>query len=129
MIIFLVSRFTRASSGGVRLMESGRRRLRSCFANTGPGGLGSPSAPTTRGCPKLRAGRGADENGESRWIRGAKLLSVSRKHGPEAQNRRGGAPKGGRACDQARAAACVKARQMLRHGAFRRSAPSVFAED
>ena len=32
-------------------------------------------------------------------------LSVSRKHGPEAQNRRGGALKGVRASDEARAAA------------------------
>ena len=40
-------------------------------------------------------------------------LSVSRKYGPEAQNRRGGAPKGVRASDEARAAACVKARRQV----------------
>src|SRR4051812_40263867 len=40
-------------------------------------------------------------------------LSVSRKHGPQAQNRRGGAPKGARASDEARAAAYQTRRRFL----------------
>ena len=48
-------------------------------------------------------------------------LSVSRKHGPEAQNRRGGAPKGVRAYGSS-ARCCAVARQMSRHCAFRRFA-------
>ena len=103
-------------------MELGLRRLRSCLASMSPGGLGSPSAPTTRGCPfGLDAGRmkAAKAAGSGR-----RMPSVRpRKHGagPEiaAVERR-------KACAlrKARAAACVKARRMLRHGAFRRSAPS-----
>ena len=38
-------------------MESGTRRLRSCFANMSPGGRGSPTVPTMRDCPQgLHAG-------------------------------------------------------------------------
>ena len=39
-------------------MESGRRRLRSCFARMSPGGRGSPSVPTTRGCLEWLGGAG-----------------------------------------------------------------------
>ena len=40
-------------------MESGRRRLRSCFANMSPGGPGSPSVLIMKDCPcvGLDAGR------------------------------------------------------------------------
>ena len=55
-------------------MESGRRRLRSCFANASPGGRGSPSVLTMKDCPILRAGRGADEGGESPPDEGAEWL-------------------------------------------------------
>jgi hypothetical protein len=64
------------------------RRLRMCLARTSPGGLGSPSVPTTWGCPQ-----GLDEGrmnpGESLGDQGERMLPVRpRKHGPEAQNRR-----------------------------------------
>ena len=45
------------------------------------------------GLPSM-AGRGTDEGGESRRIRGEEALSSPRKYGPEAQNRRRGAPIG-----------------------------------
>ena len=52
-----------------------------------PGGLGSPSAPTTGGRPQGWTGQ--DERSESSAIGLAKSRpSESRKHGPEAQNRR-----------------------------------------
>ncbi len=51
-------------------MEPGRRRLRSCFANMGPGGPGVTVRPYYEGLPTLRAGRGADEGGEIRRIVG-----------------------------------------------------------
>ena len=48
---------------------------------------------------------GQDERGESPAIGLAKSQpSESRKHGPEAQNRRGGAPEGARAALNGRAA-------------------------
>ena len=50
--------------------------------------------PNYVGLPSM-AGRGPDERGESPGIRRAKSpLSGPRKYGPEAQNRRGGAPRG-----------------------------------
>jgi hypothetical protein len=45
------------------------------------------------GLPSM-AGRGTDEGGESRRIVGLGALSGPRKYGPEAQNRRSGAPDG-----------------------------------
>ena len=45
------------------------------------------------GLPSM-AGRGTDEGGESRRIMGEEALSSPRKYGPEAQNRRSGAPDG-----------------------------------
>ena len=45
------------------------------------------------GLPSM-AGRGTDEGGESRRIKGEAALSSPRKYGPEAQNRRSGAPPG-----------------------------------
>jgi hypothetical protein len=45
------------------------------------------------GLPSM-AGRGTDEGGESRRIVGLEALSGPRKYGPEAQNRRSGAPDG-----------------------------------
>src|SRR5690349_1859237 len=52
-------------------------------------------------------------------------LSVSRKYGPEAQNRRGGAPKGGRACVQARAAAPDCAAEVSKTAPFGALPPSL----
>jgi hypothetical protein len=61
--------------------------------------------------------------GESLPDKGVNALVRPRKHGPEAQNRRGGAPKGVRAY-RLSARCCAQAQRRLRHGAFRRSAPS-----
>ena len=59
-----------------------------------PGGLGSPSAPTTWDCLRwLDAGR--TNAGESLPDQGGEEPAVRpRKHGPGDTNRRGGAPKG-----------------------------------
>ena len=77
-------------------MESGRRRLRSCLARMSPGGLGSPSVLIMKDCPQgLDAGR--MKAAKACRIKGANALVRPRKHGPEAKNRRGGAPKGVRA--------------------------------
>ena len=79
-----------------------------------PGGLGSPSAPTTGGRPSM-GWTGQDERGESPAIGRAKSPpSKSRKHGPGAQNRRGGAPEGDAPCAKgARAARRRYSRQRL----------------
>ena len=45
------------------------------------------------GLPSM-AGRGTDKGGESRPIKGEGPWSSPRKYGPEAQNRRSGAPDG-----------------------------------
>ena len=59
-----------------------------------PGGLGSPSVPTTRDCLQwLDAAR--TNAGESLRDQGGRMPPVrARKHGPEAKNRRCGAPEG-----------------------------------
>ena len=76
------------------LAERGAAPARPASSAGLPGGLGSPSAPTTGGRP-FQGWTGQDERGESPAIGLAKSQpSESRKHGPEAQNRRGGAPEG-----------------------------------
>ncbi len=58
------------------------RRLRGCLASIRPGRLGSPSAPTTRGCLQwLDAGR--MKGGESRPDQAQAFRP--RKHGPERE--------------------------------------------
>jgi predicted nucleic acid-binding protein len=95
------------------------RRLRPCFASTGPGGLGSPPAPTTWGRPQGLDGTGRtgrkprDRAGEESAVRVPEVRS-------EAQNRRDGALRGGRPC--ATGAAPQGIRLMVR--ASRRSIPS-----
>ena len=89
------SPLTEGASGGVRQAERGRRRPRMCLASASPGGLGSPSAPTTWGCPCqgwTRTGRTAGKPAGIRWAKGPP--SGPGSYGPEAQNRRGGAPEG-----------------------------------
>ena len=81
-------------------MEPGWRRLRSCFARTTPGGPGVTVRPYYEGLPFEGLDAGRMKAGESLPDRGGAQPPVRpRKHGPEAQNRRGGAPKGVRACD------------------------------
>ena len=95
--------------------EGGARAA--CLASTVPGGVGSPSVPTTGGCPRegwTREGRARrkprDRAGEESAVR-------PRKHGPEAQNRRGGAPKG-----DAPGVSGARPARARTGGAFRRSA-------
>ena len=64
------------------------RRCGACGVtrNHAPGGLGPPSAPTTRGCLQwLDAGRTKAAKAAGSGLR---RLSRPRKYGPEAQNRR-----------------------------------------
>jgi hypothetical protein len=76
------------------LAERGWRRPRLCLAHTGPGGVGSPSVPTTWGCPFQGWTREGRAGRKPRARAGEESAVRPRKHGPEAQNRRGGAPKG-----------------------------------
>jgi len=65
---------------------------------------------------------GQDERGESRVLGPVKSRpSESRKYGPGAQNRRGGALRGGAPC----AKGADAARRRLKDSASRRSAPSL----
>jgi hypothetical protein len=62
------------------------RRLRPCFASTGPGGCGSPSVPTTGRCPKGLDGAGRtgrkprDRAGEESAVR----VPEARSRGPKS---------------------------------------------
>ena len=66
----------------------------SCLANTESGTPRGTVRPHYEGLP-LMAGRGADERGRKPAGSWGSLVPVrARKYGPEAQSRRGGAPRG-----------------------------------
>jgi hypothetical protein len=71
------------------------RRLRAAVSHPPrPGGLGSPSGPTTWLCRTDGWTRPGRTRAKARWIRDAPAPVLSRKHGPLAPNRRDGAPQG-----------------------------------
>ncbi len=62
------------------------------FATAAPGGPGSPSALTTKGCPQgLDVAGRAGRNARARDLNNP---PESRKHGPGDRNRHDGAPEG-----------------------------------
>ena len=57
-------------------MESGRRRLRSCFAHMSPGGPGSPSVLIMKDCPCVGLDAGRMKTAKAVGSRGRMPLSV-----------------------------------------------------
>ena len=104
-------------------MELGRRRLRSCFANTGPGGRGSPSDLIRKVCPqgldavRMKAEKSAGSKGEC-------LVRIPEAWSREPKSPRWSAERRARFRNfEARAAVPTCTAAVDTHCVFRRSAP------
>jgi hypothetical protein len=98
------------------------RRPRMRFARASPGGLGPPSAPTTRGRPS-RAGRGPDERGRKPAGSGRAKAPCP---APEARPRSPKSPRRSAERRPACPASGARTKGWLRHAALR--PPSGFSE-
>ena len=80
------------------------RRLRAGLVTPLPGGLGSPSVPTTRDCPSVGWTRHGRRRAKARRIGSSQKPpgSAPGSYGPGDRNRRCGAPRGARAPQGAR---------------------------